>query len=353
MTVPSNTAQNASYTWTTSGNQTFQARTVDLQGARSTWTSHTENIVAAPPTATLSVSVNGGAYTTTNPTIDPGDTLSMQWSSTDTTGCSATAGSGFAASGPSGTDPVNTPTPNTTDTFSATCSGAGGNASASIIVTTREKPNFNQPNVTIGNLGAFNTTTGTYASVDVTFATQNDGGSATKAAAPYLVEMTNKAPMSGTIPSGLNPGSQGFTKTVTIPGPITFGTSTVKVSIDTPIATNGSVLEVTEGDADNTRTATLPVPPPDPGLSITADRTRVRNTETTTIRWNTAMSYAGLSCTVTGPSLNLTAAPATGSRTTQPITAKSEYTFTCTETTTGKVFKKMTTVETEGKIEEV
>jgi hypothetical protein len=353
MIVPSGTAQTATHAWTTAGTQTFQARTVDIGGARSAWTQHSEIITASPPTATLKVSVNGGAYVAADTSIDPGDTLSLQWSSTDSTNCVANTGSGFAASGTTGTDPVNSPAPNTSDNFKVTCTGPSGSAVAAVSVTTRQKPNFNQLNMTIGSLGAFDVITGTYASVGLIFSTANDGGSATKAAAPYLVEMVSKAPISGVIPSGLNPGPAGFTKTVIIPGPISFGSATVKVSIDTPIATNGAVDEVTEGVADNTRTATLPIPPPDPGLSITADRIRVRNTETTTIRWNTTMSYAGLVCQVSGPSVLISNAPASGSHITAPITAKSEYTFSCTETTTGTVFKRMTVVETEGKIEEI
>ena len=297
------------------------------------------------------VSVNNGPYTVTDPTIDPGDTLSLQWSSTDTTNCAATQGSGFAASGPSGTDPVNSPAPNTSDTFQVTCTGPGGNATAAVAVSTRQKPNFNQPNMTISNPGTFDPVTATYGYVDIIFSTANNGGSATKSAAPYQVDFTGKPAITGSIPSGLTVGAAGYNTTVRVPGPIPFGTATVKVSIDTPIATNGSVPEVTEGDADNTRTATLTIPPPDPGLTLTADKVRLRNTETTTIRWSIATTYAGLSCQTRGPGINTTSQA--GNQSTPPVTAKNEYTFKCVEGTTGTTWQKTATVETEGVIEEI
>ena len=352
MTVPSNTAQPATHSWTSAGTQTFQARTVDLSGARSAWTQHSETITASPPTATLKYSINGGAYTVGDVTVDPGDSISLQWSSTDTTSCSATQGSGFAASGTTGTDPVNTPAPNTSDSFKVTCTGPGGSATAMVNVTTRQKPNLNQPNMTISNLGSFDAVTAKYSSVDVYFSTANDGGSVTKSAAQYLVEPTGYAALSGSIPSGLNPGPAGFNKTVTVPGPIGFGNFTVKVSVDTPIASGGSVSETNE--SDNINTATLTIPPPDPGLSLTVDKQRVRSGETTTIRYTIANPYTGISCVTYGPNLPATAAALpSGSRNTAAITSASLYTLECTEATTNTKFKKTTTVELEGKIEEI
>jgi hypothetical protein len=208
------------------------------------------------------------------------------------------------------------------------------------------KPNFNQPNISIGNPGGFVPATGKYSYVDVTFATANDGGSPTTAAAAYRVDLTGQTSLTGSIPTNLVNGVAGFNKTVRFNGAIGFGTTTVTVAVDTTNAVDES------NEADNTNTAPLVIPAPDPGLSLTADRIRVRNNETTTIRWSTTTSYPTLQCVVSGPSLLINTAPASGSRVTQPISAKSEYTFTCTETNTGTVFKKVVMVETEGTIEE-
>jgi hypothetical protein len=305
----------------------------------------------SPPTVDIRASINGGAYTTADSTVLPGDSLSIKWSSTNATGCSATAGSGFTASGQTGTDPVDTPAANSSDTFTVSCTGPGGNSSDSIVITTQQKPNFNKPLVTISSFGTFDPATATYANMTVYFSTANDGGSATNSSAPYLVELPGYTTQSGTIPSGLAPGPVGYSNTVTIPGPISFGTANVKVSIDTPISSNGSVDETTEGEADNTNTTSLAVPPPDPGLSITADRTRLRNGETTIIRWNIATPYTGLACEVYGPGMSINPATFNDDEPTQPISAKSEYVLKCT--VAGTTFQKSVFVETEGVIEEI
>jgi hypothetical protein len=209
--------------------------------------------------------------------------------------------------------------------------------------------------VTIGSLGTFDPVTATYSYVDIYFSTANDGGSATPVAATFTVELTGHPAQSDTIPSGLDPIPAGFNRTVRIPGPITFGVAPVTVSIDTPIASGGSVAEITEGDADNTNTIILTIPPPDPGLSITADRMRVRNNESTVIRWKLATPYPGLSCQINGPGagVSLDPAPLTGNRATQPITAKSEYVFSCVDGITGTRWSQTTWVETTGTIEEI
>jgi hypothetical protein len=347
--------------WSTtalSGNQSVLATisslyTLTCFNAVGAWVSSSVSVSVQPPApvATLEASVNGGAYSTSDQTVDPTDTVRLRWSNTDNgASCAASSnpsGLGFSASGASGFDDVTTPTPGTSADYTVTCTNVTGGGSDTLKVTTRQKPNFNKPNISIGNPGNFDPVTGKYGYVDVIFATQNNGGSDTKADAPYQVDLTGLTSLTGIIPSGLTNVVAGFNKTVRFNGPITFGATTVGVSLDTTNA-------VPESDeTDNNNTAVLTIPPPDPGLTITADRGRVRNSETTTIRWNIGTSYAGLVCQVTGPSLNLTNAPASGSRTTQPITAKSEYTYTCTETTTGTVFKKTTVVETEGKLEEV
>ncbi|MEN9920960.1 MAG: hypothetical protein RL538_853, partial [Candidatus Parcubacteria bacterium] len=55
MTVPSNSIRNANHSWSTDGTKTFRARTVDTAGAKSAWTSHSEDITIAIPSAPTSV----------------------------------------------------------------------------------------------------------------------------------------------------------------------------------------------------------------------------------------------------------------------------------------------------------
>ena len=55
--VNSNTSQSRNRTWNTEGSYTFQARTLDSNGAMSGWTKHTINI-ATPPTAVADLTIN-------------------------------------------------------------------------------------------------------------------------------------------------------------------------------------------------------------------------------------------------------------------------------------------------------
>jgi hypothetical protein len=78
----------------------------------------------------------------------------------------------------------------------------------------------------------------------------------------------------------------------------------------------------------------------------------VRNGEPVTLTWSTAMSYA-MNCRVYGPGVDVNPSGLSGSRVTAPINAKSEYTFTCVEPSTGTTFTDRVTVETQGSIEEI
>ncbi len=355
MTVTSGQSQPATYNWPTAGSYTFQARTVDAPpgGLRSAWTAHNVTCPAAPavlPTVTIQARVNAVDWTANDINIDPGDIVKIRWLSTDATSCIGTnVSTGNAANNSPGVD-VTEPTPGNYLDYKVDCTGPGGTISDTIRVTTRQIPNFNKPLVNISSFGTFDPVTATYASVNVYFSTANNGGSVTKSSAPYMVELTGYPTQSGTI-GVLAPGPSGYNNTVTIPGPLSFGTANVKVSIDTPISSNGSVAETIEGDADNTNATSLAITPPDPGLSITADRTRLRNGETTIIRWNIATPYTGLACEVYGPGMSINPATFSDDEPTQPISAKSEYTLKCT--VAGTTFQKSVFVETEGEIEEI
>lgn len=351
--VPSGNSEQATKAFLKSGDNWIQARTVDTSGLKSGWTQYKIFIGAPPkPTASLEAAISGGGFSSNDQTINPGDTVTLKWDSTDADSCTASQGAtaGFDTGGQkSGADGVTPPAPNTQTTFTVTCIGLGGSGSKSLTITTRQLPNFSQPNIDYQLSTTFNLNTGAYDFVDVSFNTTNNGGSDTRTNANYQLqfdrgrdgyEFTKSDSM------GLLTVNQPFSKTERVTGNIPFGNARVRVMADN----TDQVLETNE--RDNERIVDLALPPPDPGLDITADKMQLREGETTTLRWKTLATYA-LNCKVFGPNLNKNPSGRTGSQVTAPITAKSLYTFECTEPITGKVFSDSVTIETVGKIEEI
>jgi hypothetical protein len=116
--------------------------------------------IAAVPTATLYAqnTTTGDPETTGSLSITTGDSVSLRWESTNASGCSATAGTGFSASGSSGTDSDITEPVDTSAVFTVECTGAGGTASSSVTITaSTPPPPPSPPNAT---LEARNVTTG-------------------------------------------------------------------------------------------------------------------------------------------------------------------------------------------------
>lgn len=346
--INSGTSININRMWFAAGTYTFQARAVDNVNAQSGWTQHTITITSSvPATASIEASVNGGAWTTTDPTVNPGDSVSIRWNSSNATSCSG-SGSGFnTGNATNGTDGVNTPAPNSSDTFTVNCTGPGGSNSDSIIVTTRQAPNFTTPLITFNPL-AFNTTTATYDTLEVIFQTSNNGGSDTITSANYQFRFDRGSngydvDTSGSL--GLLNVSASVNRTETVTN-VPLGSNRIQVTID---STN-AVSEVDE--TDNVNTLDIVIPAPNPGLDIAANRTQVRSGETVTLTWTAAVAYP-LNCKVVGPGVNVNPSGTSGNRLTQPITAKSEFTFSCVEPVTGTVFTDSVTVEAQGEIEEI
>ena len=117
-----------------------QSRTC-TNGVMSGSSSYIYSTCSAPPTVTLSSSKTGGSPYTNQSTlaIGSGDTVALSWSSTNATSCSGSASpsdSSFAPSGTSGTDTtVTEPTSGNSRTYTVTCTGPGGSASDSVIVS--------------------------------------------------------------------------------------------------------------------------------------------------------------------------------------------------------------------------
>ncbi len=345
MTVPSNTTQPASRSWGSAGTQTFQARTVDTAGARSGWTQHRETIAAATPTATLEVSINGGGYSTNDATTDPTDTITLRWSSTNAATCTGTNFN--TGNAPAGTINPGAPTPNSATTYTLAC----GSASDPLTITTRQRPNFTQPSIT-HTPGTFNTTTGMYDSITIFFQTSNNGGSDTQTNADYRLEYDRGADGFEYTNSGalgrLTVG-QSVNGTEIVTGGVPLGANRVRVTVDS----NNDVVETDE--TDNIRTLDFTVGAPDPNLSITANPTMVQGKQNSTISWTMGNPYS-MTCSVYGPGMiTRNFNPATdgpgGNTSAGPITAKSEYTLSCS--IAGSVFTDTVTVETQGVIEEI
>jgi len=340
--------------------RTFSATSTGSYGMTAMYSSATQygqascpnvTVSVGPPSATIDAQVNGGSWIgdPATLTVDPGDSVTLGWRSTAATSCTATGGNGFSVSGTSGTDSITIPAPNTSGTYSISCTGAGGTATDSLTLTTRQLPNFSQPNITYSLSPTFSATTGAYDWIDVTFNTQNNGGSDTKASANYQFQFDRNRDgyeYTTTGSLGLLTVNQTVTKTERVTGNIPFGNARVQVTADN----TNAVTETNEGD--NVRTLDLTIPPPDPGLSLSVDKIRVRQGETATITWSSSAAYT-LNCQVYGPNLTINPSGSSGTRVTPPVNATSLYTLECTEPITGTKFKKTTTVELEGKLEEI
>ncbi|MEK7462644.1 MAG: hypothetical protein AAB618_03655 [Patescibacteria group bacterium] len=369
-TVPSGVGVFAIHNWLVSGSQTFQARTVDTAGARSGWTQKSITIdLPSVATAVLEASVNGGAWSTADQTVNSSDGVALQWSSSGATDCSGT-GSGFTPSGTSGSDNVNTPAANSSILFDITCTGPGGNGTDNLTITTRQLPNLTIGQSQPALFGTFDPVTSTYNQVTVYILTQNLGGSDTTSAVDYLLELdinndgdyadpgetVNRSNGVGMLAVG---NVENDSEIVTDPAGISFGSHNVRITIDSS-GNPGKVVETTEGNlipGDNVYNGIVTAAPPDPLLSILANPIRVQNGQNTVVAWSVGNPYR-MSCSIYGPGLAPTppfdpsvSGFSGGSAPAGPITAKSEYTIACDAA--GTIFTDTVIVEAEGVIEEI
>jgi hypothetical protein len=365
--VNSGTAGNLTKTggYATANSYTVYGWAQDTNGGTSGSSSCTVTVTdvplppALPPDAILDAQVNGGSWIS-NPdtlTVSPGDSVVLGWRGTDITNCSATAGADFYASGPSGNDGVTNPAANNSAPYTINCTGPGGSDTDTLTITTRGKADLTTPTVFTPTFGAFDATTGTFGNITLTFRTENGGNSPTNTTADYHFEFDTDG--DGTIEAGefdvtrtdalpTLAVTDGTNEQETVAGPIPIGNHAIRISVDLP---GDDIDESNEGN--NVYNGTVTVTAVDPGLSITADRTQVRNSETTIIRWTVATPYSGLTCRISGPGVNDPASLPSGNRSTLPITAKSEFTLTCTDSTLGTVWKDSVFIETTGTIEEI
>ena len=95
--------------------------------------------------------------------------------------------------------------------------------------------------------------------------------------------------------------------------------------------------------------------PANPGLSLTITPTFVQKGQATTLSWTATSEVIPMNCRLYGPGINdtFTLASFNGSRFTNPINAKSEFTLRCVEPITTTAFTKTVIVETTGEIQEI
>jgi hypothetical protein len=310
---------------------------------------------------------NGGPWSMNSMMVQPGSPLELHWNYThpQRTNCSSLS-SNFSTSGGQTKSPnfdsnggvaVSPPTlaAGAFATYTIRCNTWSGYTTASITATAY-RPNFTTPIIATPSFGTYNTTTGTYASTTLTFRTENDGEGSTAGTADYRFRFdinrdgdyndAGESVIRNNYLEMLSPNT-GTNKSETFVGSIAPGNHDVSVTVDY----GNEVIESNEGD--NTFTGTINIPQPEPALTIGADKTRVGSGETTTIRWSVPGAAGTLTCQVYGPGLNLTTVSLPGSSLVGPITAKSEYTLKCTDTSTGSVWLRSVIIETVGTIEEI
>ena len=292
-------------------------------------------------------------------TVTRGTPLDIEWSSTNAASCSAFWLPGAPTVATTGNDSqlasmsmqylINCG--GELDTVEVIVEDAAGEP---IAPGPADKPNFTDLIINYTPSTGFNPTTGEYDSVTVNFQTINLGLSGAPSGANYEFQFDR----GGNGYDLTTHGSMGslaindiFRQTEVVPGPIVFGDSSVRVYVDY----QDVVDETDDTPADNERILPLVLPPPNPNIDISADRLLVRSGEKVTLTWNTRVTYP-MSCRVFGPGITTvnfdpSINGATGSKPSEPIKAKSEFTISCM--VAGTTFTDSVIIETQGVIEEI
>ena len=353
--VNSGAGQSANYSWATVGSKTFRARTADVQDNRSGWATHTITLAVLPATADLKIDNSDGPLV-----LNAGSAAVLSWSSTNAASCTiyGTDLPSGALTGQAAIGSYTISSVTNSDNYVVVCDGVNDQASLTVVNTapppTTNRPNFTQPIIRYTPSTGFNLTTGMYDSVEVTFQTTNFSESDTTTNANYSFEFdrANGLGVDTSGSMGLLNIDQSFSGQETVLN-VPFGPTRIRVEVDTPLATNGNVDESNE--TDNYYELSFSLPPPNPNIELNADRLLVRSGEKVTLTWNTKVTFP-MSCSVFGPGITTvnfdpSINGATGSKPSEPIKAKSEFTLSCV--VAGTTFTDSVTIETQGVIEEI
>ena len=261
------------------------------------------------PTATLAA----------NPTsITSGQSSTLTWSSTNATCCT---GTGFTASGTSGSTNVS---PTVTTTYSITCTGAGGTspaASATVTVTA------GTPDIIVSSITASPANPTAGQAVTFSAVVRNQGTAATPAGTIlgilFSVDGTSVS-WSDTNTASL---AAGASVTLTANGGPSGATWSATAGTHTILANADDVNRITESnESNNTLSTSLTVTAsPPPTATLSANPTSVAYNGSATLTWN---STNATSCTASG---GWSGAKATsGTQTLTSLTSTATYTITCT-----------------------
>ncbi len=294
------------------------------------------------------VQENSNPWSMNSIIVASNSTIRLRWNYTDWGNCSGTNFNTGGSKSHAGLV-VTTPSAGQSRTYTISCGFTPYTASLTV---TSARSNFTTPIVNTPTFGTFSTTTNQYNNISLIFRTENNDGSPTPANADYRFEFD--LGNNGTYETVVNrtnaleslaPGA-GTNKTEQVTN-VPPGVHRVRITVD-------SGNEATESnETDNVYTGTITIPAQDPGVSISVNSPQVRHNDTAVISWIIGTPAPTLSCVVSGPGLTPQTYTASGNLTTPPITAKSEYSLRCTDSSTGTIWQRSVSVETTGTVEEV
>ncbi|MGE0624801.1 MAG: hypothetical protein AB7I04_17455 [Pseudomonadales bacterium] len=232
----------------------------------------TVTVTVQTPAPTLTLTASPG-------TITEGESVTLSWSGTDTTSCTASGG----WSGSRGTSGSLNLTPAQTTTYNLSCSGSGGSISRSVTVQVNAAP-ADPPSVTLnlasGTIDAGGSTTLSWTATNASACTASGGWSGTRAVS---------------------------------------GSTTVS-----PSATTTYQLTCTGDGGSRTASATLNVNAQAPTLSFSASSQTVNAGGSVTLSWSSSNATA---CTAGGAWSG--SRSTSGSQQVGPINAASTFSLTC------------------------
>lgn len=261
-TVPSNSVQTVTKSWATAGTYQLRGLAQDDNGANSAWATGCSVTITNPlPTALLTATptsvVSGGAST-------------LQWSSTNATSCSINQGVGAVTPVGTGTRVVY-PTVNTT--YTLTCTGPGGTATDTAVVTVLTESNLTASGITPTSASAGESTA--FRATVTNNGTGNAGSTQTRFQRATSAAGASAITLGDVFTSAANVG---VSRVVTYTGSLSAGTWYLRACAD---STN-LAAESNEGDNCGAWTRVTVTDPTPPTLSCTVSDTSVEEGDTVT-----------------------------------------------------------------------
>lgn len=308
---------------------------------------YTVRSVAVPPVVTLTASESS---------VFEGEDVTLTWTVIGNSLSDCTAGGDWSGSKSAAGGSEDILSLTTDQTYTLACTGYGGTSDpATTSVTVLSKPNL-VPTFSIDPSSTFDPVTGVYDSLSINYSIANNGDTG---AGAFMNEFELDRDDDGSSDdtsidtlSGVAAHSNSPTRSVLLASSVPFGDHRVYVRADQP----GDVIDETD-ETDNEDDRLVTVPPPDPDMTLTVSDEYVRAGEDVTLSWNMVGVYP-MDCSVFGPGMathdfDPSVDGPSDFVTVSDLTAKSEFTFECTEPVTGVTFSQKKTVEVVGQQEEL